>query len=46
MMERRLDYILQKQRELEDATSEIAELRTRAVRDEAEKASHSIRMTT
>jgi hypothetical protein len=37
-----LEYILQKQQELEDATSRIAEVRARAARDEASKAQNQI----
>lgn len=39
----RLDYLYQKQRELEAATSDIDSLKARAARNESEKARHGIK---
>jgi DNA primase large subunit len=39
----RLDYLYQKQTELEAATSDIDSLRARAARNESEKAQHGIK---
>jgi hypothetical protein len=43
MYQYQTDYILQKEQELDQATSEIESLRARAAQDEAEKARHQIK---
>jgi hypothetical protein len=44
MYQYQTDYILQKEQELDQATSEIETLRARAAQNEAEKARHQINM--